>query len=309
MGFLSYWSISYISLILVFLLSLWFIKEPKNTYGYWKKQPMQKKKGKFPKKITEDKPKVYKQTGFAVKEIYHWTPDFISSFSPEIYQTMCRDNNAKVLCLVDTRRNNIPVGFIYGQKQSVSGEKMKEDKEVVYVSGLYLLREYRNKGLSSILISNLIGKWWDKCKQFVFLHDKQILENTIKPIQEKEIYIFSPWMFWSYEHNPKTKLFRSQKRYISFYSPKNDNFLIKNFGAIYHIHGHTAYIHEMIEDNDFEMDTLMKISTKHPWLLWIYVPKEFCTFKGSGSYKRYIYGYNMKGGGEKKPFSYGVYDI
>jgi GNAT superfamily N-acetyltransferase len=282
---------------------------------------MQKKPGKFPQKITSEKPKIYKQDGFNVTEIYKWTPDFISDFSPDIYQTMCRDKNAIVLCLSDTRRNNIPIGFIYGQKQVVYNRKLKKNTEIVYVGGLYLLPEYRGKGLAAVLISNLVGKWWDKCNQFIFLHDKKILDNTIKPIQEKEIYIYCPWIFLTYTqqpHNTKSQRTKTlggtsetrarRRRYISFSSPKNNSFLEKNFGITYHIHGYSAYIHE-IEDNQFNLETMMKISTKHPWLIWIYVPAEYCSFRGSGSYKRYIYGYNLKGGGEKKKYHYGVYDI
>lgn len=278
-------------------------------YHYWEKQPMQKTPGKFPKRITNEKPKIYKQEGFDVREIYKWDSNFISDFSDDIYQTMCWDKNAIVLCLIDTRRRNAPpVGFIYGQKQVASGQKLKEDAEIVYVGGLYLLPEYRGRGLAAVLISNLVGKWWNRCNQFIFLHDKKILDNTIKPIQEKEIYIYCPWLFLTYTQPPHKGKSQRTNRYISFSSPKNNSFLEKNFGITYHIHGYSAYIHE-IDKKRFSIETLMKISTKHPWLIWIYVPAEYCSFRGSGSYKRYIYGYNLKGGGEKKKLHFGVFDI
>jgi hypothetical protein len=333
---ISITNISIISIIIVFVLFIWMVKEPKSKYQFWSKQPMQKSPGKFPKSITNNMPRVYKQEGFAIKELRNWNAEFISEFSPVIYQSMCKDKDAIVLCLVDLKRNNIPVGYIYGQKQYTyiktsskshnksnkkkSDNTVKDDdetpetpgefgKEIIYVGGLYLLPEYRGKGLAAILISNLVGKWWNKCNQFIFLHDKKILDNSIKPIQEKEIYIFCPWTFWFYEDDSNKTFSQKHKRYISFQSPKNDIFIEKDFGITYHIHGYSLYIHSMKNSKRFDKEMLMRISTKHPWVCWIYVPKEYSNIKSNASYKKYIYGYNLKGGSKKQKLWFHLPDI
>jgi GNAT superfamily N-acetyltransferase len=322
---ISFTNISIISVMILFLVFLWGVKEPKSTYRFWSKQPIQQSPGKFPNKITTEKPRIYKQDGFVVKELRSWNPEFISDFSPDIYKTMCRDKDAIVLCLIDERKNNIPVGFIYGQKQFAEGGSGGRDethetppssppppeggKEVIYVGGLYLLPEYRGRGLAAVLISNIVGKWWKICDQFIFLHDKKILEDTIKPIQSKKIYIYCPWVFWTYGTGPRERRSRRHKRYISFQSPKNNRFLEKDFGVIYHVHGYSLYIHSMKNSKRFDKEMLMKLSTKHPWVLFVYVPEEYTAITSGASYERYIYGYNLRGGSKKQGIHFRIADI
>ncbi len=215
----------------------------------------------------------------------------MSDFSEEIYHSMCIDKNAIVLGLYDTnRKTNIPIGFIYGQKQKMYNQSIYLGS-VIYVSGLYIQKSYRNRGLSSLLISNLIDKWWDKCKRFVFIHDKKILDSKMVPIQRKEISLFSTWLSFSYKDISNTFFSKSNKRDISFESKSNKKFLKRDFGAIYHIDGYTAYVHKMIGKRCFSSTTLKQISNKYPWLLWVYVPKDECVCNGSLSYDRFIYGY------------------
>ena len=294
------YSIIYTTLFLLILYYLCFIwKEPKSTFNFWQEQPLQKKKGIFPNIITKSRPKVYTKIGFDVKELKKWNYNYISDFSSDIYNIMCNDNNAKVFAIITDGK---AIGFIYGQKQKVR----KSSIEIVYVGGLYLLPEYRNQGLSALLISTLVDAWWDKCNQIIFIHDKPILDNKYKPLQEKEIYAVNTLTQWLYS-NASTSIEKQKHIEFSSINNVNDGFLLKKYGLTYHINGYSAYIHKVNKGRKFTKELLRKISEDHPHLIWIYVPKEYSAMKTSTSYIRYIYGYNMRGG--KKNENYRIFDI
>jgi GNAT superfamily N-acetyltransferase len=268
------------------------IKKPSK---FWITQPIQKKNGELFKQIIDTPPKLSHKPGFILQKVEYWSikkRNTIPDFPENLYPIIVDDPDSKVYTLIDIAKKR-NAGYIFGQLQLCP----EKNKNIVYVSGLYIHPIYRGKGLAEMLITGIINAWWKKCKQFYFIHDKETIPSNIAtPIEKKNIDIISPWLsFW----NPKSIRNITPKNKLIHFNIQNKNtkhnLIQKDFGVEFHIHNYSLIIHS-VENSAFTNELMYKLSTKYPYIIFIYVPQDINIVPPLKSYSQYIYGWNIRGG-------------
>jgi hypothetical protein len=291
-----------ITLVLFFLILL-FSKTKKSKSKFWISQPIQKRKGVILKKILknkDNKPELIHKNGYILKKLDYWSikkRGTVPYYPDNLYKIMTEDPDTKVYTLIDVSKKR-NAGYIFGQKQYCP----EKDKNIIYVSGLYIHQIYRNKGLSEMLITGIINAWWKECNQFYFIHDTLTISKSIGyPIEEKEISIISPWIsIFSKKNGINEKIDHEYNFNIKNEETKNK--LIHNiYGVEFHIHNYTMIIHGISENIAiFDSELMYKLSTKYPYIIFMYIPSNICNIKPLKTYTQYLYGWNMMGGNKNE---------
>lgn len=243
----------YIIFLIIVLLCIYFLRKRKTTKksSFWKNQPIQRtntppptNKSKLFPPITNKPPKPIIINNFICKEIpKHNIIKTISSinelaknefdinFNINQYLTYSKIHNTRMFILDDYNSNHCGMIFAIPTNQ------------LYYVSGLYILPSYRNKNLSSMLISHLVKECWYIKNQFLFIHDlseinkSPLNDTTICPFQIWDItdFIFHPWLYnFSSTHNKsKNEIYDISKLIPTFSNinslhPNNISFTTKN---------------------------------------------------------------------------------